>query len=84
MPEDKKPVMKFKAGNVTASIWRHKGELGTFFNVSLEKNYKDKEGNWKSSGNLNLPEIQKAVLVLNQCYAWIMQSSKLSEGNSEE
>ena len=48
------PEKKIKAGAITATIWqnsieRKDGETASYNSVSLERVYKDKEGNWKTA-----------------------------------
>ena len=73
----KHPEKKFKAGAVSATIWKNettnsKGEKSFFMTVSLERNYLDKDGNWKSTNVLRTGDLPKAVLVLNKAYEFLM------------
>ena len=43
------PVAKIRVDQINASIWKQTTEKGTFYNVSFESRYRDKDGNWKSS-----------------------------------
>lgn len=36
-----KPVHKIRIGNITASIWANEGQKGTFYNVTINRSYKD-------------------------------------------
>ncbi len=72
------PEKKFKAGAISATIWKNEvtkdGKVMTFRTVSLERNYKDKEGNWKSTSGLRTTDLPKASLVLNKAYEYIVTS----------
>ncbi len=68
------PEKKFKAGAVSATIWANKAETGSFFTVSLERNYKDKEGSWKSSKTLRANDLPKAELVLRKAYEYMIMN----------
>ena len=43
------PAARVKVGLITASIWERETEGRTFYNVTFDRRYKDKEGNWKST-----------------------------------
>lgn len=63
------PVKKFKAGSVTATIWKNNGEKNghkvEYFTVSLERSYKDGE-RWKNTSSLRAQDVSDAGLVINK------------------
>ena len=70
------PEKKYKAGPVTATIWKNEatrkdGTKGEFFTVQIDRNYKDKEGNWKSTNSMRVNDLPRAVLVLNKAYEFL-------------
>jgi hypothetical protein len=67
------PETKFRAGAVAATVWKNDavkadGTKGEFFTVSLERNYRDKDGNWKTSSSMRVNDLPKAALVLQKAY----------------
>ena len=67
--EDKmKPEKKYKAGSITASIWNNQATQGSYKTILLERTYKDKDGNWKSTSSMRITDIPKAQLVLSKAY----------------
>ncbi|PIN69748.1 hypothetical protein COY28_04775 [Candidatus Woesearchaeota archaeon CG_4_10_14_0_2_um_filter_57_5] len=61
---------------MSASIWRNEavrkdGEPVAYYSVSLQRRYKDKEGNWKS-GSLRTADLPKAMLVLQKAYEYLV------------
>lgn len=62
---NEKPVKEIKYSGIQLSFWQKKTEGGKrFFSLSLSKNYKDKEGNWKNADSFSeydLPAL-KAVI----------------------
>ncbi|MBN2454141.1 hypothetical protein JXB11_01200 [Candidatus Woesearchaeota archaeon] len=68
---DNKPEKKFRAGAVTATIWRNASEKGSYGTVQLERSYLDKDSKWKSAGSLRLNDIPKAELVLQKAYEYL-------------
>lgn len=69
------PEKKFVAGAVSATIWRNEqvknNEEISFNTISLQRRYTDKEGNWKTSNNLRVNDVPKAILVLQKAYEYI-------------
>ena len=74
--EKNKPEKKFRAGAISATVWKNIQEKdGTefeFFSVSLERGYKDKAGQWKSTASLRVMDLPKAALVLQEAYKFIV------------
>ncbi len=64
-----KPVKKYKAGSVTATVWKNNSEKGghkiEYFTVSLERSYKDGE-QWKNTNSFRVQDISDAGLVLGK------------------
>jgi hypothetical protein len=76
---DNRPEKKFKAGAVTATLWKNQGEKGSYATVQLSRNYKDGE-NWKSTSSLRAADLPKAALVLQKAYEHLtLESSGESE-----
>jgi hypothetical protein len=62
------PVVKYKLGAVTASVWAHERH----FNVTLAKAYRDKETDeWKETESLGSGDLMNAVRVLQRCEEYI-------------
>jgi len=83
------PAAKFRAGAICATIWANKaksktGNDVTFQTISLERSYKDKDGNWQHTPKLRANDLPKAMLVLQEAYKNISLSQKPSSVNEEE
>ena len=71
-----KPVKKYKVGGVQAAIWENQalnpqGQQETFHSVTMERRYKDKEGNWKTSESFRAGDLPKAILLLSKAYEFV-------------
>jgi hypothetical protein len=82
------PEKKFRAAPVSATIWSNEGtnkagEKVEYKSISLERNYKDKEGNWKSTNSLRTMDLPKAVLVLNKAYEYLQLKEDSSSDSSD-
>lgn len=74
------PEKKFSIGGVSATVWKNEkvnqeGQPISFKTISFEKNYKDKQGEWKGTNNLRINDLPKAALVLNKAYEYITMSN---------
>ena len=82
------PVAKFRAGQVSSAVWRNqiqvKGKAITVLKATVQRRYKDKEGNWQSSGSFSRNEIPLAIHCLQQAFEKIIetQHEDSSNGNS--
>jgi len=56
------PVIKFRLGSVTASVWHN----DKHYNVTLVKSYKDDAGEWKETDSLGAGDLMNAVRVLQR------------------
>jgi len=67
-----KPIAKFKAGMVSAAIWENqievKGKTVTMLKSTVQRRYKDKDGDWKSSQSFSRNEIPLAIYCLQQAF----------------
>lgn len=79
--EKNKPVQKFRAGPVAATIWKNSTEDGTreFSTVSFERAYKDKNGDWKNTNSLRVNDLPKAAMVLTKAYEYLAMHERETE-----
>ena len=66
------PDKRFKAGAITATVWENKQDNYSYFTVSLEKSYKDKTGNWKTTNTMKIDELPKAKMALEKAYEYLL------------
>jgi len=69
----KKPMTKFRACHgVSAAVWENSatvnGKPVTMLKATVERRYRDSNGDWKSSGSFGKNEIPMAILVLCQAF----------------
>ena len=72
-----KPEKVFKAGAVRAAIFRNpitrQGKSILLPKILLEVRYRDKAGQWRSTPSLSLNDVPKAILALQQAYAYLLE-----------
>ncbi len=71
------PEKRFSTGAIRATIWKNsgvskKGDSVEFNTITLQRSYKDKEGNWQSTANLRINDLPKASLVLQKAYEYLI------------
>lgn len=88
MTEEKKtPLKKFRAGQITATIWENdkEGKDGKTFkaySVNITKSYGVEEDNktvWKDTNNFQKDDLPKVVLVSNLAYAEIVLAKESAQ-----
>ena len=84
-----RPVAKYTAGQVSAAIWENEvttkaGKKVTMLKASVERRYKDKDGQWKSSGSFSRNEIPKAIYCLQKSFDHIIEGQKNEDSVEEE
>ena len=83
-----KPIAKFKAGMVSAAIWENqievKGKTVTMLKATVQRRYKDSDGNWKSSQSFSRNEIPLAIYCLQQAFEKMLGESDTNGENVEE
>ncbi len=81
------PEITFRNGACSASVFVNEYTRGdeTFAvrNVSFQRRYRDKSGDWKTSSSLGVNDIPKAVLVLNKAYEHLTSNGH-AEAETEE
>ncbi len=74
MSDSKKPAARVNLHPVSASIWRNENAKGeAYYSVTLQRRYKDAEGNWKSSDSLNEGDLLLAAKVLDLAHTEIVK-----------
>lgn len=70
------PEKRFSTGGINATVWKNqkKGAEGEseYRTISIDRRYKDKEGNWKTSSSLRVNDLPKVALVANKAYEFVV------------
>lgn len=75
------PEAKFRAGAVSATVWKNEQQVRnaqnfSYFSVNLDRSYKDKQGAWQKTTSLRLNDLPKAALVLNKAYEFLAMNAE--------
>ena len=86
MENNNGPLTRFKAGSVVAAVWDNNitvnGSVRSIKKVTVERRYKDKDGNWKSSTSFGRDEIALAKHCLDMAFEFILESQEASKATS--
>jgi hypothetical protein len=68
-PKGKQTPTKVRVGGVHVSIWKNENEMGMKrTSISVQRVYRDAQGNWKNTQYLRLNDIPKLILALQKAY----------------
>ena len=69
------PEKTFRAVNVEAAVWLNEtekdGKKIRNFSVTIQKSYKDDDGNWKTTKTFFRDDLPKLRLVIDKAYEFI-------------
>jgi hypothetical protein len=86
--EEMAPVKKFSAGSVSCALWENEatvnGRKMTLLKATLDRRYKDKDGQWKSSGSFGRNEIPLGVYCLIKAFAAMVEERNTVEEETVE
>jgi len=84
------PVAKFRAGPVSSAVWKDEVQMPrgvvTIYRVTIQRRYKDKNGEWRNSSSFNRNEIPLAMLCFQKAFEKIieLQNAESSTSNNVE
>ncbi|MCB9358644.1 hypothetical protein H6503_01810 [Candidatus Woesearchaeota archaeon] len=74
------PDKRFKAGSITATVWLNNiekdGKLASYSSITLERSYKDKDGNWQTTNSFRSNDLPKLALVAQKAYEHVMMKAE--------
>jgi hypothetical protein len=70
------PVHRIVRGKYEAAIWERSGKSGRFFQVSLNRSYKEPNGTYARSPNLGAGDVGDALLALAAASLWVEEQTK--------
>jgi len=83
------PIARFKAGPVSAALWENEiqtgGRTATILKATIQRRYKDTDGQWKSSTSFSRNEIPLAVHCLQKAFEKMidLQNEESANGGQE-
>ena len=83
------PLKKYTAGTVSCALWENEvptqnGGKVPMLRATVERRYKDKDGNWKSSGSFSRNEIPLVQYVLGKAFEAMVEEKQNGDRIEEE
>lgn len=82
-PAKQRPAHEIRLGRIRAAIWANQGDNGTWYNVTLSRNYKDGD-EWKSSTSFGRDELLTLAKVADLANSWIHDQSQAPANNGHD
>ena len=84
-----KPICKIQAGQVSAALWENKvttknGNEVDILKATVQRRYKDKNGEWQTSGSFSRNEIPLAIYCLGKAFQKIINEQNANNNEAEE
>ena len=75
------PLKKFRAGQISCALWENEAKVDgrnvVMLKATIERRYKNKEGNWKSSNSFGRNEIPLAIYCLQKAFDAIIEEQNV-------
>ncbi len=52
----KPPIYKQKSHGIEVAVWKREHEDKVFYSISVNRSYRDKDGDWQNSNSFNLED----------------------------
>ncbi len=65
------PVKKMRLGYISANVWKNSGTNGDWYSVTLERSYRDDDGEIKNTTALGPADLLNAAKLLERAEDWI-------------
>jgi hypothetical protein len=68
-----RPVEEVRIGSIKAAIWRNESQNGTWFNVTLQRLYRDEQGRWTSTAAFGRDHLLLLAKVANATHSRVLE-----------
>ena len=81
-----RPTHKIAVGATTVAIWKNviqtpDGERN-MERVTIDRRYKDKDGQWQSTSSFNTSDLPRLILALQEAYKWLAMKRRPEDDES--
>ena len=88
MGNGNKPIKKFSAGAISVAVWKNtmksgKGQEFDVESISIQRRYKDTDGDWKNTTSFRVNDVAKLQLLLSKAYEYLVTKQKDEETTEE-
>ncbi|MFO0887907.1 MAG: hypothetical protein U0790_02050 [Isosphaeraceae bacterium] len=79
--ERNRPVHEVRLGAIKAALWANEGAQGVFYNATVGRVYKDREGRWQTTTTFGRDDLLVLAKVADLAHTWICEQA---QGGSHE
>jgi hypothetical protein len=82
------PVKKFKVGGIQVAVWENRvasqsGPDDVLYSVTIDRRYRDEQGNWRSSSSFRTGDLPKLLFALHKAYEYLVFEQEGQENGGE-
>ncbi len=78
------PLKKFRAGQISCALWENEalvsGRQIVMLKATVERRYKDRDGNWQSSGSFARNDIPLVIWCLQKAFDTMLEERTVNGG----
>jgi phenylalanyl-tRNA synthetase alpha subunit len=68
-----RPVEEVRFGNIKSAIWRNESQNGPWFNVTLQRLYRNEDGEWTSTTSFGRDDLLLLAKVVNFAHSRVLE-----------
>jgi len=68
-----RPVEEVRFGNIKSAIWRNESQNGPWFNVTLQRIYRNEDGEWTSIASFGRDDLLLLAKVANATHSRVLE-----------
>ena len=77
------PIQRFRIGLIEAAVWQNTADNNrVFYNVTLQRSFQDREGEWKTTGSFSHTDLLNVARLAERAESWI--SSRLNGRQAQQ
>ena len=80
---DNKPLARYRAGRITAALWASKVNFSRdhrpLLKVTVERRYRDAQGNWRSTSSFTRNEVPLVMHLLHHAFSEMVRRETEAE-----
>jgi hypothetical protein len=83
-PVKARPAHELRLGTVKAAVWKNETELGTRFNTTFERIYRDERNQWRSSDSFGRDDLLLLAKLADQVHTWILGQGAAADSKTAD
>lgn len=84
MTEKPKPIHTIRLGSIQAAIWSNPGQHGPFYNVTIDRRFRDASEQWQSSSSFGRDDLLIVAKLADAAHTYICDRQASDRAPTEE